>query len=263
NKWGSFFEDQGGYSDTEINADTMAWYILEHPEWDPNWKTLARQALDWVYGANLVDKTWSSYGVDAIMEQTAYPQAGQSHTSRHWSVELLYAEKTGDTSRKETAKRSLSWATYWVDVDGTNLYPGNDVWLTDGYVDYVRHFFRAMAAAPELAPKCQDHLLSTTSVVTGVTYHSGLVNYTLFDDESRDVLRISFPPDEVSVDGRKLSQLSSTDALAASEGYTFEAPGGASGVLRIHHKGGTNVVVSGSKEASAACDNKACTGAAC
>lgn len=38
NKWGPFFEDieTSDYSDTEINADTMAFYILDHPDWDSN-----------------------------------------------------------------------------------------------------------------------------------------------------------------------------------------------------------------------------------
>ena len=37
NRWGPFFEDVStkDYSDTEINADTLAVYILEHPGWDP------------------------------------------------------------------------------------------------------------------------------------------------------------------------------------------------------------------------------------
>lgn len=38
NKWGPFFEDieTSDCSDTEINADTMAFYILDHPDWDSN-----------------------------------------------------------------------------------------------------------------------------------------------------------------------------------------------------------------------------------
>ena len=35
NKWGPFFEDCAPWSNTEINADTVAMYILEHPESDP------------------------------------------------------------------------------------------------------------------------------------------------------------------------------------------------------------------------------------
>jgi len=37
---GTFLRDipTEDYSDTEINADTMAAYILEHPAWDANWR---------------------------------------------------------------------------------------------------------------------------------------------------------------------------------------------------------------------------------
>ena len=69
------------------------------------------------------------------------------------SLELLWAEAAGDPSRKAQAVRNLSWATYMVDTDGKNRYYRDDVWLTDGYGDYVRHYLRAMAAAPELAPR--------------------------------------------------------------------------------------------------------------
>ena len=72
-----------------------------------------------------------------INEQTQYPVPGNSHTSRHGAVELLYAEKTGDWSARDAAIRRLTWATYWVDFDGKNRYPGDDIWLTDGYGDFV------------------------------------------------------------------------------------------------------------------------------
>jgi hypothetical protein len=51
NKWGPFFEDipTEAYSDTEINADTMARYILEHPSWDSNGPNDAAAILDWSY----------------------------------------------------------------------------------------------------------------------------------------------------------------------------------------------------------------------
>ena len=51
NRWGPFFEDiqTSSYSDTEINADTLAAYILNHPEWDPAWKEQAKGILAWSY----------------------------------------------------------------------------------------------------------------------------------------------------------------------------------------------------------------------
>src|ERR1039457_1422434 len=48
NKWGPFFEDipTENWSDTEINADTLARYVLEHPAWDALGKKHAAAILD-------------------------------------------------------------------------------------------------------------------------------------------------------------------------------------------------------------------------
>ena len=48
-KWGPFFEDvpTAMWSETEINADTMAYYLLENPQFDPQAGEFARRALDW------------------------------------------------------------------------------------------------------------------------------------------------------------------------------------------------------------------------
>jgi hypothetical protein len=187
NKWGPFFEDipTHTWSDTEHNADTMAMYILEHPEWDANWKSVAKGILDWSFG-KFANKEYVQWGVTPINEQTVYEVPGNSHTSRHASVELLYCEKTGDSSLKEDAIRRLNWATYTVDLDGKNRYIRDENWLTDGYGDYVRHFIRAMAAAPELAPGDQNHLLRTSSVIRSITYSADRITYSKFDARSSE-----------------------------------------------------------------------------
>ena len=98
NKWGPFFEDipTADWSDTEINADTLAMYILEHKDqWDPRWREQAKSALDWS-SRTFANHEFEQWGVTAINEQTAYKVPGNSHTSRHASVELLYCEQTGD-----------------------------------------------------------------------------------------------------------------------------------------------------------------------
>ncbi len=191
NKWGPFFEDipTADWSDTEINADTLAFYILEHPEWDPAWRQQAKGMLDWSY-KSFANKEYEKWGVIAINEQTAYLVPGNSHTSRHASVELLYGEKTGDLSLKEDAIRRLNWATYTVDTDGKNRYIRDDNWLTDGYGDYVRHYLRAMASAPELAPEDQNHLLRTSSVIQSIQYSADRITYSKFDAQSTEEFKL-------------------------------------------------------------------------
>ncbi len=187
NKWGPFFEDipTENFSNTEINADTMAEYILEHPTWDSNWKQDAASILDWSY-QSFANHEWDKFGVTVINEQTAYKVPGNSHTSRHASVELRYIETTGDLTNKDAAIRRLNWATYMVDTDGKNRYPRDENWLTDGYGDYVRHYLRAMASFPELAPDDENHLLRTSSVIQDITYGDGSISYTKFDGKSTE-----------------------------------------------------------------------------
>lgn len=191
NKWGPFFEDidTAHYSDTEMNADTMAAYILDHPQWDADWRKDALSVLNWSY-ATFANHQFEKWGVIPIDEQTQFRMPGNSHTSRHASVELLYCEESGDCASKEDAIRRLNWATYTVDVDGKNRYPHDDIWLTDGYGDYVRHYLRAMAAAPELAPNDQNHLLRTSSVVQSIRYAPDRIDYTKFDDKSVELLKM-------------------------------------------------------------------------
>jgi hypothetical protein len=191
NKWGPFFEDipTSAYSDTEINADTLAMYILEHPEWDAQGHAQAKAILDWSY-RTFANKDYVKWGVVPIHEQTVYMVPGNSHTSRHAAVELLYCARTGDDSLKEGAIRRLNWATYTVDTDGKNRYPNDDNWLTDGYGDYVRHYLRAMAAAPELAPTSQNHLLETTSVIQSVEYGPEQIRYRKFDAQSTERFKL-------------------------------------------------------------------------
>jgi hypothetical protein len=191
NRWGPFFEDVGtsDFSNTEINADTLALYILEHPEWDKESRQQARGILDWTL-KELGNHDFAKWHVTPINEQTVYRQPGQSHTARYESVELLYCEKTGDCSRKEEAIRGLNWATYAVNVDGANRFPNDDVWLTDGYGDYVRHYLRAMAEAPELAPNDQNHLLRTSSVIQSISYAPDKITYTKFDAVSTELLKL-------------------------------------------------------------------------
>ncbi|HTE33591.1 MAG TPA: hypothetical protein VK666_24585 [Chryseolinea sp.] len=237
NKWGPFFEDIPRWSDTQINATTFAMFLLEHPELDKNWKQTVLGILKWVY-SRLGNKTYSKYGVTCVNEQTAYQVPGNSHSSRQAAVDLLYAEKTGDTSFVRNAIRELSWATYMVDDDGKNFYPTNAIWMTDGYGDYVRHYVRAMAALPELAPPNMDHLLRSSSIVSKIYYSPKDISYTIFDDSSREVLRLSGKPNSVRADAKELTETNEKNG----EGWRWR-PLKNGGVLTITHNAAKAIVI--------------------
>ena len=54
----------------------------------------------------------------------------------------------------------------------------------------MRHYLRAMAAMPELAPADQNHLLRTTSVVRRIEYGSDRIAYEKWDARSRERLKL-------------------------------------------------------------------------
>ena len=254
NKWGPFFEDVPGWSDTQINAITFAQFMMNHPDLFPGWKTEVKKIFDWVY-LKMANREWKKYAVIVINEQTAYLQPGNSHTARQAAAELQYMNMTGEELNYNNAIRQLNWATYMVDHDGKNYYPTNDVWLTDGYGDYVRHFLYAMAAAPETAPQDQEHILSTTSVIQEVCYaplpekyYGGdLENidrdkvgvfYKTFDKSGIEKVRLSKKPSAVLFDRRPAAELNKL----SGEGFTWK-PFTNGGLLTIKRQNNKGVII--------------------
>jgi hypothetical protein len=230
NKWGPFFEDIPGWSDTQTNAITFAMFILQHPALFPEWKEDVKGIIDWTY-RELGNHEYEKYGVVVMNEQTVYRVPGNSHSSRQASVELLYAEKTGDTVYTVNAIRTLNWATYTVANDGRNRYIRDDIWMTDGYGDYVRHYLRAMACRPDLAPSTKNRLLGTSSLVTNIQYQKDRIIYSTYAGAT-DVLRLISKPKKIMVDGIRMKEVS----IASEEGYVWE-PLTKGGVLRLTHSG--------------------------
>jgi len=254
NKWGPFFEDVPGWSDTQINAVTFARFIMNHRKYFPDWKNDVEGIFRWVY-KTLENKSWLKYGVVVINEQTAYMTPGNSHTAREGAAELQYVVLSGDSARKENAILQLNWATYMVDYDGKNRYPTDDNWLTDGYGDYVRHFLRAMDVMPELAPSGEDHILSSTSVIQEAEYkykpgekylksedNPGLkdirLRYTAYDSKGIEKIRLFSKPSAILFDGRVISP----SANIAADSYTWR-PMKNGGLLIVNRTDAREVVI--------------------
>ena len=251
NKWGPFFEDVGEWSETQINAMTCARYMMEHPQYFPEWKTQVKSIINWVH-TNFANDKWKKYGVIVTNEQTIYPVPGNSHSARQAADELLYSYLSGDTSLYTNALHELNWATYAVDVDGKNCFPTDEPWLTDGYGDYIRHYLRAMAAYPFLAP-AEDHILSTTSVVQQADYKGFLKKfiylnfdkvdtnkvrlfYRTFDKHGTETIRMEAKPSAVLLNDQPMKEVN------ADEGYTWNALE-KGGVLTVRRKNGDKVIV--------------------
>lgn len=236
-KWGPFFEDVPRWSDTQINGITYAMFIMEHQALDPDWKETVNNIFQWVY-KELGNEQYKEYGVICTNEQTAYRVPGNSHSSRQASMELMYWEKTGDTTYVRNAVRQLNWATYMVDHNGKNFYPTNAIWMTDGYGDYVRHYLRAMASAPQLAPGSSDHLLRTSSIIRKISYQPSNITYNTFDHASEEIFRLTSKPKEIKVNGNGLKQVADN----FSEGWTWQ-PLDNGGILKIKQALGDEIEI--------------------
>jgi len=254
NKWGPFFEDIPGWSDTQINAVTFARYMMENKIIFPDWEKQVAGIFAWVY-EKLGNKDWAKYGVVVVNEQTAYQTPGNSHSSRQAAAELMYDALSGKNNYTENAIRQLLWATYMVDNDGKNCYPRDEVWLTDGYGDYVRHFLRAMAVKPELAPANANHILHSTSVISqadyapnfnktlaqdihGVDISKALIFYRTFDNAGTETLRLTAKPAQVLLNYKPAPELPDPSA----QGWSWR-PLGNGGVLTVIRADANNVIV--------------------
>ncbi len=237
NKWGPFFEDIPGWSNTQTNAITFAMFMMLNPDLFPNWKIDVKNIFDWTY-RELGNHEYEKYGVTVMNEQTVYRVPGNSHSSRQASMELWYTALSGDTIYKTNAIRTLNWATYTVNWDGKNRYIRDDIWLTDGYGDYIRHYLRSMSACPELAPSHKNKLLSSSSVVIKVNYSPNRISYQTFDSSSREVLRLKTKPEKILADNIELTE--NNELIADSWKWTSLDNGG---VLSINHKNSNKIII--------------------
>lgn len=250
NNWAQYFEDvaiQGTYNNNlnQYTAMMAARYLLEHPEFDPNWEAHVRGLISWVetkFGE-------ASFGALSIREQDpVFAHAMGSHTARYASVNALLYEKTGDLVAKEKAYRAFNWATYMarnngVVIDGPDV---NTQWFTDGYGDYVRHFITGMSAAPDWVPANQNRFLRTTSVLKNISYGTTDISYTTFNPEAIDVLHITFNPVTVTADAVVLPYRSDL----SQPGWTLDV---ATKTLRIYHTNATQISISAGESVRSIC----------
>ena len=254
NRWSGYYEDVG-YNPRSLNQAApmlVATYLLERPrpeEIDKNWDTHVRQLVQWVRATFGRGPFFGAWGID---EQRAPGRPGccsraglGSDTSRWAAVNALLAERTGNRRAAADATRSLAYATYFARNDGLvsccgDAFP-HPYWFSDGYADYLGSFSRALGALPELAPRRQDHLLHSTSVVQKVTYGERTLEYRTFDQASVEVIRLRYRPRHILADARPLA-LQHTRAL---EGFVVQPLGGGDFAVRVRHDRSHTVRIDG------------------
>ena len=249
--WSGYFEDIDIQSDPTQNPNqyaalSTARFLLAHPEADPAWRDHVAHLLTWtaqVFGVDTPAERGAQFGAIVLSEQAHDMAKMGSHTARFGATSALWFEATGDVAARDLAARSLNWATYTCREDGV-VAVGEDKeqgwWFSDGYGDYIRHFLVAMGAVPEWAPKRENHLLRSTSIVTGVEYAAGRVAWTTFDADATETLRLASRPAGVAVGGAPLAAREDLDG----DGFVVRPLAGGGVVLRVRHGSPGAVVVS-------------------
>ncbi|MEN6384392.1 MAG: hypothetical protein ABFD79_04270, partial [Phycisphaerales bacterium] len=249
NVWTQYFEDIYIYPDYRTNINQYcpmetARYLLENPQFDPQWKKNCENIIKWVTEnfakdsftmAGLPEKG-NQWGAEVLSEQINDMDKMSSHTARFASVLALWYEKTGDRIALERAYRSFNWATYSCDDKGlvkTSIDEGTGYWFSDGYGDYMRHFLRGMASAPQWAPNDENHLLRSSSIVRNIKYSDDKITYKTFADSSVEFFKLTAEPEKI---------YSGTEILSKNLYSVKKIPGGGVGVT-VRHPGQTEITI--------------------
>jgi hypothetical protein len=251
--WSGYFEDIEIQTDPSANPNqyaamrTARWLLL-HPDVDARWRDHVAHLLAWVvqtFGVDTPTERGTQWGATVLSEQAADMAKMGSHTARFGATTALWWEATGDSPALDRAARSLAWATYACDERGI-VAVGEDKnegwWFSDGYGDYIRHFLVAMGAVPDWAPRGENHVVRSTSVVSHVAYAPTRVAWTTFDADATETLRLVARPSSVASAGEPLAERSDLD----DAGYVVQTLPSGGFVVRVRHtRPGETVVTTG------------------
>jgi len=236
-RWSGFYEDVpfNPASRNQAVPTLTALYLLRNSDRDPRWQKHAAALLEYVrthFARGPFAGAWAIDEQRAPGRPGCCSPVGLGSTTSRWAVaNAELSMRTGDARLRELAVRSLNYSTYFAASNGLvsccGVRPQNTYWFSDGYADYLRSFNWGMAALPELAPKRQNHLLGSSSVVRSISYAGDHVTYTTFSRSASEVLRLRFRP--ASIAGGEMS---------------VEAAGGGDYVVRVRHDAARRITLS-------------------
>ena len=266
-KWSGYYEDVPRDSENENDMTSMlfCYYLLSQdaPQaLDPQWKADVAHLLDRsqallgrgpFFGAWAIDEQLRPDGgitgsaslaaalarlggsLPGVFGRGCCSRAGMSCRTAQWgAINAMYYERTGDGSARDNAFRSLNYATYFAGSDGRIACCGADYghsyWFEDGYADAGRSFMWALGAVPDWAPKGEDHLLRSSSVIQKVAYGSEAIEYRTFQAAGTEVFRLTFRPVQVTAGDAVLPLRANPDGAS----YEVEPLPSGDYVVRIH-----------------------------
>lgn len=234
-----------GHSDTNVNSNTYksnlsasnaTLYMLDHPEFDPQWKIDVPKLIRWTED-NFVfrcapGEPATQWGANIVGEQDGFLPKMDYQTARYAAACARWYAVSGDEACKEKAYRSLNWVTYCNTSEGQAFESpvSKDIsnWWSDCYGECPRMFYPAFAAIPEWAPPGEDHILYSEGVLKDVSYNAKNVQYTATDPAGSEYLRLNFRPATIQVNGAGLS----LNSDPKKEGYALRGLG--NGDFAVH-----------------------------
>jgi hypothetical protein len=228
-------------------------HIMKYPAAYPSWKVDLRNIMALIFNRNGADQ--NSMG-DMYSGAWAFPESsvccGTSLSYCQYTAApsfIRYGVFANDPWAKEIGRRMMLMATYDSDENGVvkDGLLGDSVatgeWSNLAHPWPLCQVMEALAWMPkELGPNRENHIMRSSSVVRNVQYTAGKVEYYTFDARSPaiDVLRLSYAPDSIAADGRRLSP-----GIDKSSGYAIEKLSNGDTILTIRHDDSDHVVITG------------------
>ena len=242
---------------SNMSASNACLYLLEHPDFDPDWRTHVPGLLKWtedrfVFNCEEPGIQWGAY---TVAEQNAFKWKMGYQTSRYAAQCALWYAVSGDTVFKERAYRALNWSTYMIDdtglaSDGPTEQVGH--WWSDCYGEGPRMTYYAFSAVPEWCPPGENHIVYSRAILKDVIYEIDNVQYTTVEDEGTEFLRLAFKPAEITVNGVVIPPR----ADQSREGYTSRDLGNGDCAVNITRRRAGHVKVKGSPSTANGVDSE-------
>lgn len=250
-KWVDGHSDN--YFDGSMNLSTncandIALYLLDHPDWDPNFKTDVPKLNQWIEDNFVNIKTPDNlpgvfYGAHVPGEQTAYLFRMGYGAARLAAQYAQWYLVSGNPVDKDLAYRGFSYNTYMMQSSGQSADGPTDgvgFWWSDVYGDAPRMYYYGLGAFPEWAPSRENHILYSFRTLKNILYSQNKVEYTAAGNTGTETLRLTFQPTSVLVNSINLPLITGNESV----GYTLSNLGNGDYALVIKRAQPGKVVVS-------------------
>jgi hypothetical protein len=248
-----FWDWLNAVQNCSTTADVASYLITDKNRF-PNWRNDARNVL-----TEFLMRSSANPGSagDVYNGAWAYPESSSCCGRSLWYAPLMdgsvmaqYAVEANDGWMRELAYRQLILQTYdghETGVSEDNIDGGiivNGTWLNIAHPWPLRWVLTAMGWLPEeLGANRENHLMRSSAIVNSIVYGDGAISYSTFDApaETIDVLRLSFAPEKITADGKKLRSRHDL----ANNGFTVKKLSNGDAIVQIRHDGARKITITG------------------